>query len=280
MSTGAHLKFLLTSANEYYVPDDFARFAKRIKVYSGHAVLFSVRLEALDLLGGRRRMRYFACFFVLCVMLSIAVGASAQAPLKQGESKADYVAETDVITDSFITPVDQFSHSEFATAGSPQQPDVKGVFTNYSFRAYVGYTFVRFYAAPGITANRNGFNYSIQYYYKAKWFAGDGEMAATFGSLNNFSSKFLMGMGGPRVRWSGPRELELWAHGLVGTTHFSPRTPYGNQDAFGYEVGGGVDIGGHARRFGYRAQVDMVGTHFFGTYQYSPKISAGIVYKF
>jgi len=170
--------------------------------------------------------------------------------------------------------------SDPASSSDPQQSGVQGVFPNYDWQAYLGYTFVRFYAAPGITANRNGFNYSMQYFYKAGWFGGDGEFAATFGSFNNYSSKFLMGMGGPRVRWSGPRGVELWAHGLVGQTHFSPRFPYGNQDAFGYEIGGGVDIDTHHRRLAYRFQADMVGTLFYNTYQYSPKISAGLVYKF
>jgi hypothetical protein len=46
-----------------------------------------------------------------------------------------------------------------------------------------------------------------------------------------------------------------------------------------YEAGGGVDI--RARwRLSYRIEVDMVGTHYYNTYQYSPKVTAGIVIKF
>jgi hypothetical protein len=51
-------------------------------------------------------------------------------------------------------------------------------------------------------------------------------------------------------------------------------------NAFSLELGGGVDLMPRHRRLGYRLQADMVATRFFGTYQYSPKISAGIVFKF
>jgi hypothetical protein len=161
-------------------------------------------------------------------------------------------------------------------------PSVYGVFQNYNWQATAGYTFFRFYVVPhpSIVENMNGINLGIVYYPHGKWIGGDGEFTGAFGSINGVSTKFALAAGGPRFRWSAPRGLEIWAHGLVGGAHFSPRTALGSQDAFAYEVGGGVDIGIHQRRFAYRIQADMVGTRFFNTYQYSPKVSVGIVFKY
>ena len=223
-------------------------------------------------------MRYLNCCLGVVMFCAVAVSVNAQASTQGQDLLTDYVGGAGLVGPTNVA--DAAGTLGPVPSADPQQPDVKGVFQKYNLQAYLGYTFVRFYAAPSVTANRNGFNYSMQYFYKGGWFGGDGELAVTFGSLNGFSSKFLMGMGGPRVRWSGPRGIELWAHGLGGTSHFSPRTAYGNQDAFGYEAGGGIDIDAHHRRLAYRAAVDMVATHFYNTYQYSPKISAGLVYKF
>ena len=52
------------------------------------------------------------------------------------------------------------------------------------------------------------------------------------------------------------------------------------QAAFAYEAGGGIDINAHHQKWAYRFAGDMVGTRFFSTNRFSPKISAGIVYKF
>jgi hypothetical protein len=225
-------------------------------------------------------MRYASCCLVVVMFCAIGSRAGAQVSSQEQNLLAGNTGDVAGLLGAASAPADSARPSSPASSSDPQQAGVQGVFANYNWQAYLGYSFVRFYAAPGITANRNGFNYSMQYFYKAGWFGGDGEFAATFGSYNNYSSKFLMGMGGPRARWSAPRGIELWAHGLVGETHFSPRFAYGSQGAFGYEIGGGIDIDAHHRRLAYRVQADMVGTLFYNTRQYSPKISAGLVYKF
>ncbi len=162
-------------------------------------------------------------------------------------------------------------------AADPQV--VQSVFQNFNWQAYAGYTFVRFYQTPGVTLSTNGLNFGIVYYFK-DWVGADGEFVATFGSQFGQSSKFLLGMGGLRFRWSAPRGLELWAHGLLGGSHYLPQTANGGQGALGYELGGGVDVNAHHQRWAYRFAVDMVGTQYFNTYQFSPKASAGIVFKF
>lgn len=169
-----------------------------------------------------------------------------------------------------------------SAAGQPaaQQPTVYGVFQNYNWQLYAGYAFVRFYEVPSITQTMNGFMIGMVYYPRGGWVGGDGELTAAFGSQAGRTSKFLLAMGGPRFRWSKPRALELWAHGLAGGTHFLPQTVYGSQSAFAYEAGGGVDVNAHHRRLAYRLEADMVGTRYFNTYQYSPKVTVGIVFKY
>jgi hypothetical protein len=172
------------------------------------------------------------------------------------------------------------AHALFAFAPAEPPQGVYGVFQNFDWQAYAGYTFFRFYEVPNITQNMNGFNFSVAYYPRGGWVAAEGEFVAAFGSQAGVTSKFVLGMGGARFRWSAPRAVEVWVHGLAGGSHFTPQTAFGGQSAFGYEVGGGVDVNAHHHRMAYRLQGDMVGTRYFGTYQYSPKISAGIVYKF
>jgi hypothetical protein len=157
---------------------------------------------------------------------------------------------------------------------------VIGVFENFNFQAYVGFTLARFYEAPHQIQTREGFDSSIAYYYKGGWIAADGELMGTFGSQFNQRSRWLFAGGGPRFRWAAQRNIELWAHGLVGGSHYTPQTAYGGQGAFAYEAGIGADALAHHRRLAYRLEVDMIGSRFFNTYQYSPKASVGIVWKF
>jgi hypothetical protein len=168
-------------------------------------------------------------------------------------------------------------------AAPAEPPQVFGVKPSYEFQGYLGYTYFRFYESPGVTPNTNGFNYSIVYFpHQLKnWIGADGEFVLTLGSQSDFKARFLLGLGGVRARWAPfQKNIEIWAHGLAGGSHFVPQTAYGPQGAFGYEIGGGVDINTHHERYAYRVGADMVGTHYFGTYQFSPKISAGFIYRF
>jgi hypothetical protein len=172
--------------------------------------------------------------------------------------------------------------SEFALPAAPEPAEpqgVQGVFANYDWQAYLGFTYVRFFEVPGTEVNTAGLNFGVVYYVK-EWLGAEGEFTGAFGSQLGDNAKFLMGLGGVRVRHAMSRGIEVWAHALAGGAHYSPQTAYGKKGAFGYEVGGGVDINARRKRLAYRLAVDAAGTNFFGTYQVSPKISAGIVYKF
>lgn len=156
---------------------------------------------------------------------------------------------------------------------------VQSVYETYRWQAYVGYEYLRFYEVPAITKNSNGFMYSMVYYLK-DWIGLDGELNATHLSQYNTGGWFLLGAGGPRFRWSAPRGLEVWGHVMGGYSHFKPETSFGADHAPAFEVGGGVDIAAHRGRLSYRVEADMVGTRYFSTYQYSPKVSVGVVFKF
>jgi hypothetical protein len=230
---------------------------------------------------------------LLCgILLILAVGARAQENL--GATPLPVVSSAVVTTDA--NPVVAASASAFSVDGpspagplsaalaEPQGPfgggGVQGVFPHYPWQLYGGYTYIRLFTSPGSSVSRNGFDMSMSYYFRSGHFGMEGALTTTFGSQNGQNSNFLLAGGGPRVRWSAPRGLELWAHGLGGWGHFGPQTPLGSMEAVTYEVGGGVDITGHNQRFAYRLEGDMVGTRFFNTTQYSPKVSAGVVFKF
>jgi hypothetical protein len=172
------------------------------------------------------------------------------------------------------------SESALPAAPEPAEPQgVQGVFANYDWQAYAGFTYVRFFEVPGTEVNTAGLNFGVVYYVK-EWLGAEGEFTGAFGSQLGCNARFLMGLGGVRVRHAMSRGIEVWAHALAGGAHYSPQTAYGKEGAFGYEVGSGVDINARRKRLAYRFAVDAAGTNFFGTYQVSPKVSAGIVYKF
>ncbi|MFY9804620.1 MAG: hypothetical protein WA211_10360 [Candidatus Acidiferrales bacterium] len=162
-------------------------------------------------------------------------------------------------------------------APAPAQ-DVASVFETYDWQIYLGYTFFRFYELPHITQNMNGFDYGMVYYVN-NWFGVDGEFDATHGNQSGYSSWFVAGYGGPRFRWSARKGIELWAHALIGYSHFTPQTADGPQHALAYQFGGGADLPFHPR-WAIRVGADAVGTRYFSTYQFSPKAFAGVVFKF
>jgi hypothetical protein len=196
---------------------------------------------------------------------------------------SDILAMNDVPAGTML-PLASASPSDAAGASSlgGRQFGPVGVFQTYTFQIYADYSFFRFYVAskPNLNENMNGLDFGFNYYPGAGWLGFEGQFAAEFGTLLHSSSKFAMALGGVRVRTSAPRNAEIWGHVLVGYTKFIPQTALGGQSAFAFEVGGGVDLGSHRSRFRIRLQGDLVGTRYFSTYQYSPRIAAGVVYNY
>lgn len=245
---------------------------------------------------GKHAMKYLAAVCGAAFAILITAGAaSAQLPADSSATSASpilpvpqtFVAQLDTppALPSFTIPnapaMPAFASQKDAPAagsGTESRPQgVYGVFPGYPYEIYGGYTFMRFYIIPGVAENTNGINVSAAYYFHGS-LAADGEGVFTFGSYSGENSQFYLGMGGIRYRHTINR-ADLWVHGLVGYAHFNPLTPYGDNGALGYEVGGGLDLNPRKFRLAWRLQADMVGTHFFGTYQYGPKISFGVVYK-
>jgi hypothetical protein len=232
---------------------------------------------------------------VLCAALLVfAAGAKAQAisddslPLAPVPATATAtsndtnptVAEATPAPDASALGVTLASDPEASSSAQQEPPSVRGVFKSYNWQATAGYTFYRFYIIKGVQSNMNGLNLGMVFYPGGHWIGADGEFIGAWGSVDGFSTRYVQAMGGPRFRWAAPRGLEIWGHGLIGGSHFLPQTSLGNQGAFAYEVGGGVDVNIHQRRIAYRASANMVGTRYFGTYQYSPNVSVGVVFKF
>jgi hypothetical protein len=152
---------------------------------------------------------------------------------------------------------------------------VEGVHPDVSpLQIGVGYTFVSFNETPSTTLNSSGFNATAVYY--RDWFGAEGDFTGAYGSQAGKSSQLYFAGGGLRLRLPNTFSFEPWAHGVIGYTHLSPKTTFGNQSALGYKVGGGIDFNPHHTRIGYRVSADLLGNHFFNTYQLSPELSVGI----
>ncbi|HKV04881.1 MAG TPA: hypothetical protein VJO53_07220 [Candidatus Acidoferrales bacterium] len=177
------------------------------------------------------------------------------------------------------------SVSAFATGAPalsiPAEPPqgVYGVLPNYPWQVYAGVTFLRFYELPGLTGNMDGFNFSVVYYPHSGRLGVDGEFATGYAPQNGVNTQLAFVLGGARFRLARTQGLELWVHGLAGGAKFVPQTAFGGTGALAFALGGGIDYNPRHRRLGYRVQADLDGTRFFGTHQYGPKLSIGLVYN-
>lgn len=224
--------------------------------------------------------------FVLGAIVLFAVSTSAQASTGSPATSALATQSTSPDAPAANTLYAVALTPAVPSLAQPAQPSpasaplVQSVFQTYNWQAYVGYTFFRFYAEPKFTNDMNGLNLALTYYPGGGWYGPDGEFVGTFGSTVNCTTKFVMAAGGGRLRWLGPRGIEVWAHTLVGYSNFLPQTALGNHSAFAFEPGAGVDLNLRQQRWAIRLAGDMIGTRYFSTHQYSPKFSAGIVVKF
>lgn len=166
-----------------------------------------------------------------------------------------------------------------AVSGAAAQGPQGAYVANQQSEVALSYTFVRFYEVPHTLPSENGFTLSGAYYPR-DWLAADVEFTAAFGNQDRKTSQLLFFGAGPRFRWPASQVVQLWVHGLIGDAHFAPKTPYGGESTLGYKGGGGIDFAFRHNRVAYRIAADVIGTRFFGTYQYSPQASAGIVLKF
>jgi hypothetical protein len=227
-------------------------------------------------------MKYISV--LLGSLLFVALNAGAQANFGDSVTLAAPEFMTYAVTPATpAAPASPVANSPaiFAAPALPaaMPQEVQGVFNKYSWDLYAGYTFFRFYEVPGIISNMNGGNVSAVYWYR-DWLGADAELMATYGSQPGQNSWLVFGGLGPRLRYVGPKGIDIWAHALIGGIFIDPQTPYGGTSAFAGLVGAGVDLNGHHRHMALRVAIDGIASHFFDTYQISPKASVGIVYKF
>lgn len=222
-----------------------------------------------------RKMAWLAGLVVLFASCARAqsVGASATLPglLPSGEPGLSLSATPDTA---------EALPAEPDPALPQQHPPLRGIYPEavVPWQIGVGYTFFRFYEVPSTTQSQNGFNVSMVYYVRDS-IGGDVEIFSTYGSLSGQRTQVIFVGVGPRYRHPLSNRVDVWVHGLVGGSRFTPLTSYGGDSAFGYAAGAGFDLNPHSR-IGYRVQADMVGTAYFGTYQISPKVSVGVFFKF
>lgn len=154
--------------------------------------------------------------------------------------------------------------------------DQKGVVPqdSHPLELGVGYTFISFQEAPNLTANNSGVNATAIYYDSRVGVEAD--FTDTYGSN---SAQLLFAGGGVRYRLPHYRSFDPWIHGVAGYSYLSPKVSLGTDNAFGFKAGGGFDINPHHARIGYRVSADLIGTRFFSTYQLSPEVTVGIVFK-
>jgi hypothetical protein len=236
--------------------------------------------------------------FLIGIIVFLAGTAGAQSRLDDGVAAADLSSANGAVVSQesskpqvfAMAAAEPLNFAPAATSADPSAPqgpppqlgrnEVQSVFPQYDWQAYAGYGFVHFYETPGLSPNLNGFNLAIDYYRHAGPLAIDGEMVAVFGSQAHHTAELWAGMGGGRYRFAAPRGLEVWVHGLIGGAKYVPQTALGSQTGLAYEVGAGVDVGAWNHRLAFRFAGDLLGTRFFSTGQYSPKVSAGIVFKY
>lgn len=203
--------------------------------------------------------------FLLGMVISLTAIANAQSS----------TTGSSLLPSSFLLPAPP---PTAAPAMQDQDDATHGAFPRRGLEFGVGYSYFHFDSGHNLSPNLNGFNASLAYYLK-DMLGAEAEMTGALGLQAGQSARFVFVGGGPRVRLTGPAKLEVWVHGLVGYAHYVPQTALGNQGAFGFELGGGVDY--RARYWlSYRVAADMIGSTLFSSSQFSPKISAGIVINF
>ncbi len=225
-------------------------------------------------------------------LLFMAVNAGAQSNFGDSVSLASPAFMTYAVTPATpataaspaadspaIFPIPVFASPAPAAPPAAMPQEVQGVFNKYSWDLYAGYTFFRFYEVPGVNSNMNGGNIAAVYYYR-DWLGADVEGMAVYGSQPGQNSWLVFGGIGPRLRYVGPKGIDVWTHIMIGGMWITPQTPYGGQGALAGLGGVGVDLNAHHRHVALRVAIDGIASRFFNTYQISPKASVGIVYKF
>jgi hypothetical protein len=139
-------------------------------------------------------------------------------------------------------------------------------------------SFVRFNEVPNSNLNNFGVNASLVDY--GNRLGAEGQVSDSFSSQSGQTSRLFFAGGGVRFRLTTIRQIQPWIHFVAGYAQVSPtNVSYGDHSGIADKVGGGVDFIPRHGRLSFRASADMFNTNFFRTYQLSPEISVGVVFR-
>lgn len=211
------------------------------------------------------------------VAADFAVTSPANASLKFSDGLLAPRAEPRLANPlSFAEPSPALAPADPAPA-APEPKFVYGGRDDYRWQLALGISLVRFRSSQ-FYATGVGTNTSVTYFTNA-WLGVEGNVNTAFAPTiyQNEHVKYFSYGGGPKIAWRA-RQLEPWAHTIVGGVHVLPKTVFG-KNAFGLEVGGGVDyrIDPHLSA---RLEVDWIKTHLFGQWQNSAQANIDIVLHF
>jgi opacity protein-like surface antigen len=165
-----------------------------------------------------------------------------------------------------------------AVPAAPEPRFVYGSRDDFRWQLALGITIVRFRSSL-FYATAVGTNTSVTYFTN-EWFGVEGSINTGFAPtiFQNEHVKYVSYGAGPKIAWRA-RKWEPWAHAILGGVHVVPKTANNGKNAFGLQMGGGVDY----RIFPHlsaRVEVDWVRTHLFGEWQNSAQSNADIVLHF
>src|ERR1700732_2929204 len=173
------------------------------------------------------------------VAADFAVTSAANTSLKSSEGLFAPKAEPrSANAASFAEPSPSLAPAEPVPAAPEPEPKfVYGGRDDFRWQLALGVSLVRFrssfFYATGV-----GTNTSVTYFTNA-WLAVEGSVNTAFAPTiyQNEHVKYFSYGGGPKIAWRA-RQLEPWAHTIVGGVHVLPKTAFG-KNGFGLQVGGG-----------------------------------------
>jgi hypothetical protein len=142
-----------------------------------------------------------------------------------------------------------------------------------------GYVYQKF-DLGGNSTNMNGVQGSVSRFIN-DYFALEGGMTASFGTVNPAIAQHLLFYGGGgRLQLRG-RKLQPWAHAMAGGVYarFTQTIGTATFNGFGIMAGGGVDYK-FRPRVALRVQADFLASHLSTFWQKTVSVGGGIVFNF
>lgn len=178
-------------------------------------------------------------------------------------------------------PVSAPSLSAAAGAPRPSLGDAPPSPTTISYGRWdldLGAVFTRF-SSSIFTASMVGVRSSLAYHFN-DWLAAEGAVTSGFAPqiFDRDHVKYVDYMAGLRVGPTRDR-FSPWVHGAIGGAHMLPQTADNSKNSFAAKAGVGLDYQTNSS-VSLRAQIDWLGTRFFGETQNNFQASASLVVHF